>query len=279
MIRKILNNKVIKKTIEIVCIVGLSTIINTSLQENKIQNNIVSAQAIEAQTISNKSLVQDDKDFKNIIEKCLIDSSLKISEVGKTPSGNSFIDLNNGSWIVYDLKNNEIIFQPIELGDWDYSFNNIEDAKACITTYANNFPKDNLITNIEAKEVNTNDDNNNNDNSTLKTNKTIIKDVNGANTVNENSFISEKENNTNNTLENNLTIEENNNTNENNNNKINNTTNNDNKEYTEEDYNNYLEYKNSLIEEYGEEIYNLMNQEAGISSEEESFIHYMEYGI
>lgn len=49
--------------------------------------------------------------------------------------------------------------------------------------------------------------------------------------------------------------------------------------YTEEDYNRYLEYKEGLIQEYGEEIYNLMNQEAGIKNEEESFLHYMEYGI
>ena len=49
--------------------------------------------------------------------------------------------------------------------------------------------------------------------------------------------------------------------------------------YTEEDYNKYLEYKKGLIKEYGEEIYNSMNQEAGIKTEEESFKHYMEYGI
>ena len=49
--------------------------------------------------------------------------------------------------------------------------------------------------------------------------------------------------------------------------------------YTEEDYNKYLEYKESLIQEHGEEIYNLMNQEAGIKTEEESFSHYMKYGI
>lgn len=49
--------------------------------------------------------------------------------------------------------------------------------------------------------------------------------------------------------------------------------------YTEEDYNKYLEYKEGLIKEYGEEIYNLMNQEAGIKTEEESFEHFMEYGI
>lgn len=41
----------------------------------------------------------------------------------------------------------------------------------------------------------------------------------------------------------------------------------------------YLEYKNNLIDQYGEDIYKLMNQEAGITTEEESFKHFMEYGI
>ena len=49
--------------------------------------------------------------------------------------------------------------------------------------------------------------------------------------------------------------------------------------YVEEDYMKYLEYKNNLIDQYGEDIYKLMNQEAGITTEEESFKHFMEYGI
>lgn len=49
--------------------------------------------------------------------------------------------------------------------------------------------------------------------------------------------------------------------------------------YTQEDYDKYLEYKQGLIDEYGEEVYNLMNQEVGIENEEESFYHFMEYGI
>ena len=53
----------------------------------------------------------------------------------------------------------------------------------------------------------------------------------------------------------------------------------DDEEYTEDNYNDYLEYKEGLIEEHGEEVYELMNQEAGITTEEESFNHYMEYGI
>ena len=49
--------------------------------------------------------------------------------------------------------------------------------------------------------------------------------------------------------------------------------------YTEEDYSRYLEYKSDLIDQYGEDIYKLMNQEAGIETEEESFKHFMKYGI
>ena len=43
-----------------------------------------------------------------------------------------------------------------------------------------------------------------------------------------------------------------------------------------EDYNNY---KQGLINEYGQETYDLMNIEAGIESEEESLQHFIKYGI
>ena len=43
-----------------------------------------------------------------------------------------------------------------------------------------------------------------------------------------------------------------------------------------EDYNNY---KQGLINKYGEETYNLMNIEAGIETEEESLQHFIKYGI
>ncbi|MBP3928738.1 MAG: hypothetical protein J6D47_04080 [Peptostreptococcaceae bacterium] len=57
------------------------------------------------------------------------------------------------------------------------------------------------------------------------------------------------------------------------------TINEDTKQFTEEDVQRYKEYKESLINEYGEDVYNLMNQEAGIENEEQSFYHFMEYGI
>lgn len=43
-----------------------------------------------------------------------------------------------------------------------------------------------------------------------------------------------------------------------------------------EDYNNY---KQGLINEYGQETYDLMNIEAGIESEEESLQHFIKYGV
>ena len=45
------------------------------------------------------------------------------------------------------------------------------------------------------------------------------------------------------------------------------------------DYAKYLEYKSNLIEQYGYDVYSLMNQEAGIETEQQSFEHFMKYGI
>lgn len=44
-------------------------------------------------------------------------------------------------------------------------------------------------------------------------------------------------------------------------------------------YIDYLNYKNDLISKYGNEVYNSMNQEAGIHSEFESFKYYVKYNI
>ena len=41
----------------------------------------------------------------------------------------------------------------------------------------------------------------------------------------------------------------------------------------------YNNYKQGLINEYGQETYDLMNIEAGIESEEESLQHFIKYGI
>lgn len=44
-------------------------------------------------------------------------------------------------------------------------------------------------------------------------------------------------------------------------------------------YKSYIDYKNTLINKNGKETYLLMNEEAGINSEVESFIHYAIYSI
>ena len=49
--------------------------------------------------------------------------------------------------------------------------------------------------------------------------------------------------------------------------------------YNSDLYAKYLEYKSNLIEQYGYNIYVLMNQEAGIETEQESFEHFIKYGM
>lgn len=48
-----------------------------------------------------------------------------------------YIEFNNGSWAIANEQTNTYIFQPAELGDWDYSdFDSLEDFENCIKTYA-----------------------------------------------------------------------------------------------------------------------------------------------
>lgn len=54
--------------------------------------------------------------------------------------GKRVIDFNNGSWAVINKKENKYTFQPVELGDWDYEFDNLKDFKDCIQMYT----RDNL---------------------------------------------------------------------------------------------------------------------------------------
>mgnify|MGYP006918879936 CR=1 FL=1 len=44
-------------------------------------------------------------------------------------------ELKDKSWFLIDRENNKYIFQPIELGDWDYELNSEEELKNIIATY------------------------------------------------------------------------------------------------------------------------------------------------
>ena len=45
------------------------------------------------------------------------------------------VDFNDGSWAVLDYENNEFIFQPYCMGDWDYKFDNYNHFKKAVQTY------------------------------------------------------------------------------------------------------------------------------------------------
>lgn len=51
-------------------------------------------------------------------------------------NGDMGIEFSDGSYAIANLETNEYTFQPAALGDWDYSFNNLQDFENCIKTYA-----------------------------------------------------------------------------------------------------------------------------------------------
>lgn len=55
-------------------------------------------------------------------------------EITKTEY-NKVYELTDKSWFLIDRENNKYIFQPVELGDWDYELNSEEELRNIIATY------------------------------------------------------------------------------------------------------------------------------------------------
>ena len=55
-------------------------------------------------------------------------------EITKTEY-NKVYELTDKSWFLIDRENNKYIFQPVELGDWDYELNSEKELKNIIATY------------------------------------------------------------------------------------------------------------------------------------------------
>lgn len=52
-------------------------------------------------------------------------------------NGDKYIELTNGSWIIINEQNETYEFQPIELGDWSYEVNSLDELQKIVETYIN----------------------------------------------------------------------------------------------------------------------------------------------
>lgn len=48
------------------------------------------------------------------------------------------VEFSDGSWISANVLTNEYTFQPYELGDWSFDFDNVQDLEKCVKTYLYN---------------------------------------------------------------------------------------------------------------------------------------------
>ena len=204
---------------------------------------------------------------KEVVQAAAVEKEFKIVNTYVNKSNNNIIENNDDSYIVINHDKNIYEFYAAECGDYEIQASNQIELINIIKTYM--FNKYNML----ESEVNQNDIFKNDilAYTPVEAEKENIKPI-AATQENKKVINVVKEETNNNTIENEVIEEPATEEAEESQEQLQNG-------YTEEDYNKYLEYKESLIQEYGEEIYNLMNQEAGIKTEEESFNHYMEYGI
>lgn len=249
-----------KKVVEVIGIVAITLMVNNSIVSNT--KRVEPKEPLQIENSVKKELtIKELNELKEVVKNAIKDSDLTIEKSYTNDIGNYIVDLSNGSYVVYSVAMKELGFQPIELGDWDYTFYNTRDLENCIATYASSIaPKKNVSI---AKEnwINKKDD----ENKGLKGN-VVVEDKNKTLEISSDAY-EEIEEGENSDLDGDIYIEDED------------IVSNSNKGYTKEDYDKYTQYRDSLINEHGEEIYNLMNQEAGINTEEDSFNHYMEYGI
>lgn len=70
-----------------------------------------------------------------IISITLCNSNNKNEFIIQKTEYKNIYELKDKSWFLIDKENNKYIFQPVELGDWDYKLNSEEELKNIIATY------------------------------------------------------------------------------------------------------------------------------------------------
>lgn len=70
-----------------------------------------------------------------IISITLCNSNNKNEFIIQKTEYKNVYELGDKSWFLIDKENNKYIFQPVELGDWDYELNNEEELRNIIATY------------------------------------------------------------------------------------------------------------------------------------------------
>lgn len=63
---------------------------------------------------------------------------VKIIKEQVREDGDLIVDFSDGSWAICNEQNEEYIFQPAVMGDWDMEFENKEHLEMAIKMYLNN---------------------------------------------------------------------------------------------------------------------------------------------
>lgn len=93
---------------------------------NEVDNNLVEF----INNKQNKLNINNKVTVTNILYESTNNFYLSEGEIG--------VEFSDGSWISANLLTNEYTFQPYELGDWSFDFDNVQDLENCVQTYLYN---------------------------------------------------------------------------------------------------------------------------------------------
>lgn len=62
-------------------------------------------------------------------------AKITIADTWYQEDGDMIVDLTDGSWIAYNPEKGQYVFQPVDMGDWDYVFTNQKDLTNAVSMY------------------------------------------------------------------------------------------------------------------------------------------------
>ena len=85
-----------------------------------------------------KMIKNTSEERKTIREDCEVSqksNKVEVENISYESDGNIIVDFTNGSWCIVNQEKGIYKFQPTEMGDYDYTFNDLVTMQKAIKTY------------------------------------------------------------------------------------------------------------------------------------------------
>ena len=107
-----------------------------TIQNNKIEE--VKSLSNKKYAVLNDTMQKALQNAKKQLESQLVEYKGEVTEDDPNfykEDGSRLFELTDGSWFIINEEKGEYIFQPVDLGDWNYQVDNMEQLENIVKTY------------------------------------------------------------------------------------------------------------------------------------------------